>query len=109
MNLSEYEAKRSELDEKMQDLNHQESEKKMELSIAYQMKCKNIQRKIGDLKHQQKEALKNYQNDKIWWHHRFKSEKEKISQKMHLLRLEYLTVNNIECKETTKKNESREE
>jgi hypothetical protein len=34
-----------------------------------------------------------------------------VSAKMHLLRLEYLTVNNIECKETekAKNDESRKE
>lgn len=105
MVLSEYEAKRSALDEKMQQLNKQESEKKMELSIHYQMECKNIQSKIGTLKHKQKEALKQYQNDKAWWHQKYKAEKEKICQSMHLLRLEYLTVNNIDSKEV--RNESR--
>ena len=36
MVLSEYEAKRQELDAKMSELNTMESEKKMELSVKYQ-------------------------------------------------------------------------
>ena len=100
MQLSEYEAKRQELDAKMQKLNEMESEKKMELSIKYQAECKKIQAQIGNLKHKQKEALKQYQNDKSWWHAKFRDEKHDVSAKMHMLRLEYLTVNNIDCKET---------
>ena len=103
MVLSEYEAKRADLEKKMEELNTQESEKKMELSIKYQAECKRIQAQIGQLKHKQREALKNYQNDKAWWHQRYKAEKQDINSKMHLLRLEYLTVNNIDCKETRKK------
>ena len=99
MLLSEYEAKRQELDAKMQKLNEMESEKKMELSIKYQATCKKIQGQIGNLKKQQKDALKQYQNDKSWWHVKFRDEKHEVTAKMHLLRLEYLTVNNIECKE----------
>ena len=111
MELSTYEAKRQELDAKMQKLNEMESEKKMELSIKYQTDCKKIQAKIGNLKREQKELLKNYQNDKQWWHRKFRDEKRDVSEKMHMLRLEYLTVNNIDCKETRKEeeNESRKE
>ena len=100
MQLSEYEAKRQELDAKMQKLNEMESEKKMELSIKYQAECKKIQAQIGNLKRKQKEALKQYQNDKSWWHAKFRDEKHDVSAKMHMLRLEYLTVNNIDSKET---------
>lgn len=100
MELSTYEAKREELDAQMQKLNEMESEKKMELSIKYQAECKRIQSQIGNLKKKQILALKQYQNDKAWWHAKFKGEKHDVSSKMHLLRLEYLTVNNIECKET---------
>ena len=107
MVLSEYEAKRAELDAKMEKLNEMESEKKMELSVKYQADCKKIQAQIGNLKHKQKELLKDYQNNKAWWHKKFKGEKRDVSEKMHMLRLEYLTVNNIDCKET--KNESRKE
>ena len=52
------------------------------------------------LKHEQKVDLKNYQNDKAWWHDKFKNEKRQVTEKMHMLRLEYLTVNGIDCKET---------
>ena len=105
MVLSEYEAKRSELDAQMEKLNEMESEKKMELSVKYQADCKKIQAQIGSLKRKQKDLLKDYQNNKAWWHKKFKEEKRDVSEKMHMLRLEYLTVNNIDCKET--RNESR--
>ena len=100
MQLSEYEAKRQELDAKMEKLNEMESEKKMELSIKYQADCKRIQSQIGQLRKKQSELLKEYQNNKAWWHKKFKDEKREVSERMHMLRLEYLTVNNIECKET---------
>ena len=100
MKITDYEAKRLELDAKMQELNNQESEKKMELSIAFQTECKRIQSKIGSLKKQQKQALQDYKNNKKWWHEKFRKEKMEITSKMHLLRLEYLTVNNIDSKET---------
>lgn len=104
MVLSEYEAKRADLEEQMQKLNEMESEKKMELSVRYQAECKKIQSQIGQLKRKQKDVLKSYQNDKAWFHKKFKDEKRTISEKMHLLRLEYLTVNNIDCKETRVQN-----
>lgn len=100
MKITDYEARRLELDAKMQELNHQESEKKMELSVAYQTECKRIQSKIGSLKKQQKQALQDYQNNKKWWHEKFRKEKMEITGKMHILRIEYLTVNNIDSKET---------
>ena len=102
MKITDYEAKRLELDAKMQELNNQESEKKMELSVAFQTECKRIQSKIGSLKKQQKQALQDYKNNKKWWHEKFRKEKMEITSKMHLLRLEYLTVNNIDSKETRK-------
>jgi Txe/YoeB family toxin of Txe-Axe toxin-antitoxin module len=108
MVLSEYEAKRAELDKKMEELNEMESEKKIELSIKYQADCKKIQAQIGQLKHKQKELLKQYQNDKAWFHQKFRKEKADVTSRMHTLRLEYLTVNGIESKETSqaeKKNE----
>ena len=100
MNISEYEAKRQELDAQMQKLNDMESEKKMELSIKLQTKLKEIAGKITQLKKQRAEIQKQYQNDKSWWHMKFRDEKHDVTAKMHLLRLEYLTVNNIESRET---------
>lgn len=100
MVLSDYEAKREELNKEMEKLNEMESEKKMELSIKYQADCKRIQCKIGELKKQRNELLKDYQNNKSWWHKKFREEKQHVSERMHTLRLEYLTVNNIQCKET---------
>ena len=34
-------------------------------------------------------------NDKMWFHRKYRDEKHEISQKMHMLRMEYLTVNGI--------------
>ena len=102
MKITDYEARRLELDAKMQELNHKESENKMELSIAYQSECKRIQSKIGTLKKQQKQALQDYQNNKKWWHEKFRNEKMEITGKMNMLKIEYLTVNNIDSKETRK-------
>ena len=95
MILSEYEAKRAELDQKMKEIGEREAEHKMELSIKYQAECKKIQAQIGQLKKRQKEALKQYQNDKMWFHRKYRDEKHEITQKMHMLRMEYLTVNGI--------------
>lgn len=95
MILSEYEAKRAELDQKMKEIGEREAEHKMELSIKYQAECKKIQAQIGNLKKRQKEALKQYQNDKMWFHRKYRDEKHEITQKMHMLRMEYLTVNGI--------------
>lgn len=95
MILSEYEAKRAALEEKMKEIGEREAEHKMELSIKYQAECKKIQSQIGQLKKRQKEALKQYQNDKMWFHRKYRDEKHEITQKMHMLRMEYLTVNGI--------------
>lgn len=93
MILSEYQAKREELERKMQELNTREAEHKMELSIKHQMKLKKIADQIGSLKHQRAEANKQYEMDKAWTHRKYKEEKQQITQAMHLLRMEYLTVN----------------
>lgn len=95
MILSEYEAKRAELDQKMKEIGEREAQHKMELSIKYQAECKKIQSQIGQLKKRQKEALKQYQNDKMWFHRKYREEKHEITQKMHMLRMEYLTVNGV--------------
>lgn len=95
MILSEYEAKRAELDQKMKEIGEREAEHKMELSIKYQAECKKIQSQIGQLKKRQKEALKQYQNDKMWFHRKYREEKHEITQKMHMLKMEYLTVNGV--------------
>ena len=105
MILSEYEAKRAELDRRLQDVGEREAAHKIELSVKYQAECKKIQSQIGQLKRKQKELLKTYQNDKTFFHRKYREEKHEICEKMHSLRLEYLTVNNIETKETRKVNE----
>lgn len=105
MILSEYEAKRAELDRRLQEVGDREAAHKIELSVKYQAECKKIQSQIGQLKRKQKELLKTYQNDKTFFHRKYREEKHEICEKMHSLRLEYLTVNNIEAKETRKVNE----
>lgn len=106
MILSEYEAKRAELDRRLQEVGEREAAHKIELSVKYQAECKKIQSQIGQLKKKQKELLKTYQNDKMFFHRKYREEKHEICEKMHSLRLEYLTVNNIETKETRKVNEN---
>ena len=105
MILSEYEAKRAELDRRLQEVGEREAAHKIELSVKYQAECKKIQSQIGQLKRKQKELLKTYQNDKTFFHRKYREEKHEICEKKHSLRLEYLTVNNIEAKETRKVNE----
>lgn len=100
MILSEYEAKRAELDRRLQEVGEREAAHKMELSVKYQAECKRIQSQIGQLKKKQKELLQTYQNDKTFFHRKYRDEKHEICEKMHALRLEYLTVNNVDCKET---------
>ena len=100
MILSEYEAKRHDLDRKLEEIGEREAAHKMELSVKYQAECKKIQSQIGQLKKKQKELLQKYQNDKIFFHRKYREEKHEICEKMHTLRLEYLTVNNVDCKET---------
>ncbi len=100
MILSEYEAKRADLDRRLQEVCEREAAHKMELSVKYQTECKKIQSQIGQLKKKQKELLKTYQNDKQFFHRKYREEKHEICEKMHSLRLEYLTVNNIETRET---------
>jgi hypothetical protein len=108
MILSEYEAKRAELDRRLQEVGEREAAHKMELSVKYQADCKRIQSQIGQLKKKQKELLKTYQNDKTFFHRKYRDEKHEICEKMHALRLEYLTVNNIDTKETRKHGETSE-
>ena len=109
MILSEYEAKRAELDQNMKEIGEREAEHKMELSIKYQAECKKIQAQIGNLKKRQKEALKQYQNDKAWFSAKYRDEKHELSARMHALRMEYLTVNGIDCKETRKTDNEKTE
>lgn len=105
MILSEYEAKRAELDRRLQEVGEREAAHKIELSVKYQAECKKIQSQIGQLKKKQKDLLQKYLNDKTFFHRKYREEKHEICEKMHSLRLEYLTVNNIETKETRKVNE----
>ena len=67
MILSEYEAKRHDLDRKLEEIGEREAAHKMELSVKYQAECKKIQSQIGQLKKKQKELLQKYQNDKIFF------------------------------------------
>ena len=49
MILSEYEAKRAELDRRLQEVGEREAAHKIELSVKYQAECKKIQSQIGQL------------------------------------------------------------
>ena len=109
MSLSEYEAKRAELDRRLQEVGEREAAHKMELSVKFQAECKRIQSQIGQLKKKQKELLQNYKNDKTFFNRKYRDEKHEICEKMHALRLEYLTVNNVDCKETRAKHDNTQD
>lgn len=93
MDISEYQAKREALEKKLREIGEQEAEHKMELSVKHQMKLKSIAAKIGQLKHQRAETNKQYEMDKAWTHRKYRDEKQKIISQIHVLRMEYLTVN----------------
>ena len=98
MIMSEYAAKRHELEVELQQLNDREAEHKVELSVRYQAECRKIQTQIGSLKKKQKDLLQKYQQDKNYVHRKYRDDKLSITERMHTLRLEYLTVNEIEDK-----------
>ena len=102
MILSEYEAKRAELDRRLQKVGEREAAHKMELSVKYQAECKRIQSQIGQLKKKQKELLQTTRTTRRSFIASIVTKKHEICEKMHALRLEYLTVNNVDCKETRK-------
>ena len=95
MILSEYEAKRLELEKQLEALGDQEAEHKMELSVRYQTECKKIATQIGNLKRQRTDALKKYQTDKSYLHRKCRTEKQTLINKIHMLKMEYLTANNV--------------
>lgn len=96
MDISEYQAKREALEKKLREIGEQEAEHKMELSVKHQMQLKSIAAKIGQLKHQRAETNKRYEMDKAWTHRRYRDEKQKIISQIHMLRMEYLTVNGVQ-------------
>lgn len=93
MILSEYQAKREELEKKMQEIGEREAEHKLELSVKHQAQLKKIAAQIGNLKHQRAEINKQYEIDKAWFHRKYRDEKHQITAQIHALRMEYLTVN----------------
>jgi len=93
MILSEYQAKREELERKVQEVGEREAAHKMELSVKHQMELRKIANQIGQLKHKRAEINKQYEKDKAWFHRKYKDEKQVIIQQIHALRMEYLTVN----------------
>lgn len=102
MILSEYQAKREALEQKMQEIGEREAAHKMELSVKHQMELKKIATQIGNLKHQRAEVNKQYERDKIWFRRKYRDEKHQITAAIHALRMEYLTVNGLEDKRPAK-------
>lgn len=94
MILSEYAAKREELEKKLQEIGELQAEHKMEMSVKHQMQLQKIAKQIGALKHQRAELNKQYEIDKSWFKKKCREEKQVIIQKIHLLRMEYLTFVN---------------
>ena len=93
MILSEYQARREDLEKKMQEIGEREAAHKMELSIKHQTQLKKIATQIGQLKHQRAEINKQYEIDKAWFHRKYREEKHQVTEAMHALMMEYLTVN----------------
>lgn len=95
MTLEEYEEKRLALEQQMEDANEREKMHKEKLAFTYQKECKEVQSKIGNLKKRQSELLHQYRQDKMYVHAQYRQEKQNINEQMHLLRMQYLTLNNI--------------
>ena len=85
MVLSEYQARREDLERKMQEIGEREAAHKMELSVKHQAQLKKIASQIGN--------HKQYEIDKAWFHRKYREEKHAITSAIHALRMEYLTVN----------------
>ena len=96
MILSEYQARREDLEKKMAEIGERESAHKMELSIKHQTELKKIATQIGNLKQKRAEINKQYELDKTWFHRKYREEKHAITAQIHALRLEYLTVNGVQ-------------
>lgn len=95
MIITEYAAKREKLERTMQEINEREAAHKLDLCAKHQIVLKKISSQIGQLKHQRAEENKRYEQDKAFFHRKYREEKHKVTEAMHLLRLEYLTVNGI--------------
>lgn len=95
MILSEYQAKRETLEEKLQEIGSRQSEHKMELCARYQKKISDLNSKIGQLEKQKKDALKEYQNDKAWFRKKYREEKQQVIMSIHLLKMEYTKENGV--------------
>lgn len=102
MIISEYEAKRAELDRQLQEIGEREAAHKMELSTKHQIELKKIACQIGNLKKQRGELEKQYQKDKSFFHRKYRDEKHAICEKMHALKMQYLTTNGINTRENSK-------
>lgn len=107
MSLLEYEHQRMELEKEMEEANERERMHKEKAHLDFQKECKTIASKIGALKHQQSELLRKYKQDKIYFHARYRQEKQAINARMHTLKMQYLTLNGIEpAKKKTEKTET---
>lgn len=96
MIISEYQARREALEKKLREIGELEAEHKMELSVKHQMQLKTIAAQIGNLKHQRAEINKRYEMDKSWCHRKYRDDKQQIISQIHMLRMEYLTVNGVQ-------------
>ena len=81
MLLSEYQAKREALEHKMQEIGDREAE------------LKKIATQIGNLKHKRAEINKQYEAEKNYTHRKYREEKHQVTEAIHALKMEYLTVN----------------
>lgn len=101
MIITDYEARRMELERKMNEINEREASHMLELLAKMQAEQKRISSQIGQLKKKRDEVLRKYKADKSYVRKMYKEEKQQVQVKMHTLRMEYLTVNGIEEKTAT--------
>lgn len=93
MILSEYQAKRMELEKKLEEITERQTAHKLEMHTKHQIALQKIAAQIGHLKHQRAEQNKQYEKDKAFFHRKYREEKQAVIEAIHLLKMEYLTVN----------------
>lgn len=106
MSLEEYEEKRLALEQQMEDANQREKMHKERLAFTFQRECKEVASKIGNLKKRNSDLLRKYRQDKTYVHSQYRQEKQNINEQMHLLKMQYLTLNGLEPKKKLENEET---
>lgn len=95
MTITDYEAKRLQLEKKMQEINEREAAHMVSLLGKMNAERMKISSQIGQLKKKQDELQRHYKADKNYIRRMCRDEKIALNAKMHCLRLEYLMVNGL--------------